>query len=81
MRKRDHAKVSVVIFNFNLIICFIYTCILSRRSLALLLFLLFINLLEHLELLIILLQLLLEPGVVPIFFDRRPVILNRLLLL
>ena len=75
------AKVLVVIFNFTLIICFIYTCILSLGSLTLLLFLLLLNLLEHVDLLIILLQLLLEPWVVPIFDDRRPVILSRLLLL
>ena len=77
---RDMAKVSVVIFNFTLIICFIYTCILSLGSLALLLFLLLLNLLEHLDLLIILLQLLLEVDVVLIWFGRRPVILIRLLL-
>ena len=65
----------------DIFICFIYTCILSLGSLALLLFLLLLQLLEHLDLLIILLQRLLEPWVVPIFDDRRPVILIRLLLL
>ena len=47
---RDRAKVSVVIFNFTLIIRFIYSCILSRRSLALLFFLLLLHLPEQLVL-------------------------------
>ena len=77
---RDMAKVSVVIFNFALIILFIYTCILSQGSLAFFLFLLLLYLPEQLVLLFILHQPLLEPGVSLRFDGRRAVILIRLLL-
>ena len=76
----DKNKVRVVICNLSIIVLLVYACFLSWGSLALLLFLLLLPLLEYLDLLIILHQPLLEPEVVLRFDVRRPVILIGLLL-